>query len=499
MDTFQRAEEIVADNRESFEEFADAFRQCHGIPHEIVMATVKRMLISQLNRETPARFFSPYHFVASLTKFVGAMGYFAVRAVFGGAHPAISADVLFEAFFENSYCDFYQEIDADLSHWRTGVLVTAPNAPVGLPAHAVVAQRSKQLAFSRRPARRLLRTHFLAFPRYWRLVRRTGLDFVDLALRLMRQIATHETEAENVAARFLVSAGDNHYSALRYCVYRRCGIERVMLLQNGGRVDLTAGYSSHIYCDYYVGWSQKRLDAFRGMVCPNRLPLGSIRQARTGLGSGAHVEPEVDLVFIEQIIGTGSVFDSSHAHFLVALDNFCRLALEFPALRAVYRLRHGRYVDGGGVQARAIDKILTAANIVTDADGNSYAAIARTRLVIACDSSMRVEALAMGRFVLSCNYAQTPFDFVAGDPKELGALFDNSYEAFRDRVLYILNDKNQVEVRAYYARKQAELGGLPGAPSRRVARLIDGELRRLPATELPGAAGVCRNGTACAP
>jgi hypothetical protein len=483
MDNFERTEQLYADNKRYFDAVAEILRVEHGIPENIFAATVKRIVLGQMNREAPPSFLSPPRSVlGALIQFMSAMAYFALRAAIGGRFQPVSADVLFEEWHWRSYRSFYRAIHAALPPCDAKIIATTMDAvdTADFVRPMTVIVRARQLAFSSAISKRILLAHATRFPTYWRLVRQSSFNFVDLVLRLLRQLATHESESENLRALFVVSAADNHYSALRYHVYKRNGIGRVMLIQNGARVVLVAGYNSHIHCDYYIGWSAKRLAAFRGMVCPNKLPFGSIRQHQATHDTDLPRPPDYDVVFIEQVFARPEQYDPDHSLYLKALHNLKRLAENHPELRIAYRTRPGRTVTEEREKIQDVDSLLKNSAVIFDdsLSVSSYEAISRSRLTVACNTSMRVEALAMGKRILSCNYGRNEFDFIAGNPHEIGVLFDSDYELFERKIMFLLTHEKDPGVQEYYREKRAGLEGMPGSPSERIANLIAQELAR---------------------
>ena len=69
---------------------------------------------------------------------------------------------------------------------------------------------------------------------------------------MFKNIATHTTHAKQINCYVLFSAADNSYNSLRYDIYRKNGIQNIVLLQNGLRTGEWANDSVDLYtyCDY---------------------------------------------------------------------------------------------------------------------------------------------------------------------------------------------------------------------------------------------------------
>lgn len=462
---FLHVNEILHAHRRAFSAFETIFLKVHSIPRKITRAEIKRRILAQLNGESETSFLvRKKKFLASAVIYYACMVYLLIRGLIGRSSNQVSIPVLFDVWSQGCG-SFYEEIACKLPPEAIGILlydnendrfVTQNSLKYSVRVH-----RTYSKSFSRFAAWTVFRNHWCRFFFYWRLSESTQLDFVDMALRFFSSIATHLTTVEGLDVQVLVSANDNGFNPLRYHLYRSNGIGKIVLLQNGGRVNLIAHYNYNIFSDFYAGWSIERLDQFVEMNCKNKCPIGSIMLAKSLNTIGEKISTQYDLLFIEQVYnGEESNGSPTHRTYLEVLNNVVRFAAKHQQFIVGYCMRPGRETSERQDYCDEIDQILRGSRvqIINAERGESYVHITNARLIVACDSSMRLEALMMRKPVISCNYTKYRYDYVCSISEQIAILEDQSFQAFEKRTLYILDNLDRENIMKAYQKMFSKAG-----------------------------------------
>ena len=158
----------------------------------------------------------------------------------------------------------------------------------------------------------------------------------------------------------------------------------------------------------------------------------------------------IDILFIEQIYRCHT---KEHKIFLKFLKHMVRYAKERPELKVKYSGRFEPKPDKGSL--KNIDSVLTGSPIKRVNDRGvegSYKHILDTNVVVSYDSSIRLEALAMGKAVLTCNdqgregSTTGVWDYVLAICDPMFAVESDKYQVFKSKLDFLLSKSNSAVV-----------------------------------------------------
>ena len=434
--SFIAAEALYEKHEGVFSRIAQVFYAEHGIPVEITACAIKQRLNGALSQELPSQWLkSACSSLYSFISFYSVIIYLLILGVLGKRHQSFTFDVLFD-YFDDCADDFYSEIIDKLPTLRVGAI--APKRSninkTRLASFSKILLRPKG-QITRNAARQVARSHVFKYSLYRSLERNQGIAITDLVLRLILELVTHLSATEGLKTKVLVSAEDNGYSPLRYHLYKKQSVDQLLLIQNGCRVELSAFYNCYIHCDTYFGWLADRNNQFLGMVCSNKLVVGSTRlsnflKIQEPIASTANY----DAVFFEQILIHGH---PKYAVYMSIIKNLVQFSNDNPHLRIAYRYRKFRDIPVQNLSTcNAIDQIVRNGALILLGAGpendSSYSDLLNTNLVVGMDSSMRCEALILGKSVVSCSDRVETNDYVVNGCKQNFIIDSIEYQRFSE-------------------------------------------------------------------
>jgi hypothetical protein len=454
-----RVEDIYRRHGHAFSVLEGVFFESHAIPKAVTRDAIKQRILGALNEELSSIWLSsPIGLAISFAQFLMAIGYLLWCMVSGPKFAKVQTDVLFD-FSGFGADDFYEGILKKLSGFSIaafGPSIDLRSEHSRIPATRYFARKNRP--YTRGAARIIFNAHFRRFGLYRSLSKQTGVGIFDLALRLCAEVAGHLSSIEGISAKVLVSAIDNGYSPYRYYLYRTHGIESIFLIQNGGRVKLTEFFNSYIYADYYVGWSQNRLDHFIEMHCSNKVALGSVKLSNfLSESNDKKTAIRYDILFVEQIHQRSdpkaSLYDS-------LLRNLVRYSSENPKVRVAYQTRPDRSAEVASSLER-LDSILRGSAVIVLDNASAMSAyehIFVSSLIVALDSSLRCEALGLGKLVLSCCSRDDAYDFVVQYSDTYFVVTTDCYEGFSEKINFLLENIKEPVISASLARLREAAG-----------------------------------------
>lgn len=460
-----KVEQIIDNNFTVFNFIEKIIFDAHGIPINITRDNIKQKLLAELNGERKKRITGCVNnFFYDLSTFMAVFIFLIICTLFLRKKSQESVDILFD-YWTSKADEFYMPISEELYSNNIGILINDYCSGSKMvqesfddPKYIFLYKKlfSAQVSWS------IVKTHYALFGKYRVFSKSANLNIVSLVLSLVKEIATHLTFTESVKAKILVSAHDNGYSPYRYHIYHSNGIENILLIQNGGRVNIRAFYNSYIYADYYIGWSKKRFDDFIEMHCDNKLALGSMRLNRL-INKLPKGRIEYDILFMEQICdGPESNGTVKKASILDGLKNLKRLANECKELKIAYCCRPGRETKPGKIVS-AIDKVIDNSRIIKHITKpfESYDLINKSLLIVSFDSSTRCEALIMNKFVVTCNYTKYQYDFIVKYSDDKFVIQSNLYAEFKDKLLYIIDHQDSYEIQSMHNKMKLSMQAEP--------------------------------------
>jgi hypothetical protein len=453
----EKVDALYQHNVEVFASIEKIFHSAHGVPFEITRNNIKQRILAEINNEREKILLSSKRgILKSFFNYYKLIIFLVSGSVFGSRKRQVSSVVMFDCWYTNSL-EFYEDIIANLktnsilyflndSHKNQSSCCTAPNQ---------IQQSGKRIKlFSKRASMKVLRSHFSKFIEYWNLSRKTDLNIFDLIVRMIYEVGKHISMVDGINTSMLVSAHDNGYSPYRYYFYKKYGIDSIMLLQNGGRVDLDASYNSYIYADYYMAWTKHRLDMFTEMHCFNKFTPGSVRLSNRLNKYTGDAKLEYDILFVEQffINQTGVRGAPDNEAYLVGIDNLLKFKQRHSQFRVAYGCRPGRNNDRASILVHDINSKLKNSEVIMLKlePLEIYDIILRSSVVLAFNSSVRCEALMLKKIAMTCNYTGYENDYVVNNSCDDVVINSDKYNEFESKILGALNKLKENDSADYY-------------------------------------------------
>jgi len=483
---YNRIEKFYKSNYIVFNKLEIEFERKYNIPKKIIKDTVKRILTETVDNGAKNHLLSYNAFISFIIYYV-TMGYFILLSFLGKRklYEEKKYDVLLEDWTLNGFSEFYKRIYDALAHYKIDIFINAKvyhEQYYPQECDLVIEKSVHNHYYSSAQSQEIIYKDFTRFVFYHKLSKESKINIVNIALRLLRYISVYKTDTLNFKTKFLISAGDNYYNALRYYIYKENGIESIILIQNGYRAGSISnnGGDMYTYCDYYLGFGYKNIEIQEGMECNNKLAIGSLRLYDRVHKLNIKKEIKWDIVFIEQLalIKTASFNVDT---YIQTVNLLCQFAKKYPQFKINYRVRPKRmehYAINKPMKSHIedIDAKLKSVNIIIDEkiSENSYEAILLSKVVVFFTSTMGIEALGLNKKVLNCNLDKQ--EFCLSINNEVGVLVENSYELFEEKLLYLLNNDND-KMKEYFLEKKFQYMNLDGDPINEIVKIIEEKIK----------------------
>jgi hypothetical protein len=478
VDYYKKVESYYLSHKTSFFFLESWIERDLNIPANIVKDTIKRVLVETVSDNgSKQHLLQKKNFLFQFIAYYFGFLYFYLIKFFGkNSHYLFSSDVLFEELGGDTFGAFYKGINNKIEGFSVKRVLFSGN--LNLSSKDDFLDRSCNINFSKDIGRLISSMQKNKYRELWLMSKKTNLDFVHLFWLLIRYIAMYETQSAGIKCRFLLSSGDSYYNSLRTYIYHKNGIEKIALIQNGLRGGRYINFSSDMYthCDYYFGYGHKQIDIQSGMRCDNRVPIGSVRlHNETNLS--ASIEIDFDVVYIE---GYSKIKD---AHFdphiyNKSVNHLCEFATKHRQYRILYANKKSVRLaaDSADIEYyNKLDRKLSLAGICSQNDfyySTVYEAVLASKVVVYYMTTVGIEALALGKKVLCCNYNKA--EFLLSDKDELGVIIDGSYDAFEEKLLNLINDIKKSD--KYYNKKKFEFMNQHLDPNGVIADIINNDL-----------------------
>jgi hypothetical protein len=304
---------------------------------------------------------------------------------------------------------------------------------------------SNKYLFDSNVSKNIFKTQSLSLGFYCNLSKQLNINFVYIALKIFKNIATYATHAKQINCYVLFSAADNSYNSLRYDIYRKNGIQNIALFQNGLRSGEWANdtVDLYTYCDYYFGFGAEQIYIQKGMVCNNKISIGSIKlDSMLKKYQNYNTKEHFDITFLASYEENDTPYIKVETYKTI-IDNLCLFKKNHPNLNIFYSDK--KRINKSKKYNLMIDKIKSS-GIVCSSDNinNSYEAISCSKVVLFYRTTIGLEALAMNKIVLNLNYDK---DMIPISQHDYSAVLTNSsYEKFESRLLFLLaSNKSELE------------------------------------------------------
>lgn len=474
MNSYQEIEKLYQNYVGLFKNMEELFKVSYDIDKDITKDNIKRLFTTYHFKEIQL-----FYFIKSFTIYYLVIFYFLLLSIFSKNEKKIKSDVIYELYDSNSFNTYFLKINSILNTFVSSkimltekVLLENINLDIICRCHKYIYNKTiSKLIFTR---------EVLKFWTYYKLSKEYNIDVIDIILRQLKQIALFETQSQNIESKVLLSNGDNHFTPYRYFIYKKNGIKNIFLIQNGlrGQISELVPGNFYVYCDYYFAYGQKSFDVQEGMFCQNKIPIGSIQVSNKLESLNIKLNDcqiEYDIVFIEQI----PIYDHAGfvlAEYLLMISHLCEFKRKYPQYTILYRTNihkrempevkkeHGNFLD-------SFDKSMTSAGILVDKyiNKDAYEAMFKSKLVVCYNSSMGTEALAMNKRVLYINYNRINSTF--SHKEEIGVLIDKSYIKFEDKILMLLNKKDDT-IDEYFVNLKFNCMNVNGNVSEKISSII---------------------------
>lgn len=471
-------ENFYTQNEEDFEKYFNILSPVINIPAEILKNTIKRVLVGSLTGKQKKYIHKRdgiFDFVLSCMM----LGYLFVLSFVGCTKKEENNyDVLLEEWGGKAYDGFYKSLHKNISEFSVKIFsITNKKESISKKvSNEDILYVRNRYVFSKAAARKLFFIQVKYFFQILRLGKKSKINFVKLTLLIYRYILLYETDTININAKVLVSAGDNYYNGLRYYIYKKNGIENILLIQNGyrdGKNSVSSG-DMYSYSDYYFGFGVKSIESQPQMNTTYKIPIGSIR-LYNAIKDYSDIKEEYDVVFVDGYANIKT--DNYNVNtYRKIVENLVKFKKEMKDIKVLFRTNPGRVTTNDYYIVQR-DLQLRESGIIFDdfISKNTYEAVSRSKVVLFYRTTVGLEALALNKKVLMCNYDKKAHFY--SDKEDIGCLVDASYKSFKEKVLGLLND-NSNEVNLYYSNLKKDYMDLSEDPSlsisNRVKEIING-------------------------
>jgi len=479
---YDKVEDLYDQNLKHFKRLENIFENDFNIGYDITRSTVKRMLVESFNYGQKEHLTNYSPSFKKLLFYYIVMIYFLFMSFFGKRKKSVKKfDVLLENWSGNNFEEFYKRVYNKIFNiYRIAVFdITKEMDKKFFPENCLIVSRNSnhKHRYSNIISLLILKKQIARYFEYQRLSQNSGIDIINISLRLQRYIAVYNTDTYDLNSKFLISASDNHYNAMRYFIYKKNGINNILLIQNGirtGEISNSSG-DMYTYCDYYLGFGETNIKSQKGMYCPNKLPIGSLRLYDNIRHEDKSMAIEFDVIFIEQLSLLRTV-DFNVDRYMKIIDMLCKFAISNKNYKLSYKTRPNRLIRYSANQnmlkhINDIDNKLKEANILIDEkiSKNSYEAILKSNVIVYYNSTMGFEAIGLNKKVLCCNLDKQNFQISTED--EIGSLVDDSYDLFEKKLIHLLNNDNE-EIRKYYEMKKLKFMNLKDDPVEKMIEIL---------------------------
>ncbi len=409
-----------------------------NISNNIFKDTIKRTL-SEVLEDGPKSFLWTKKVSFKYKVFYYAtMLFFLLNVLFGKkTKEPISKKVVFDMWNINGYNYFYKPLLSLLKKDDVLLYITDNHNSFKKIDFDTVKVNSSKYLYDSHVSKNIFKTQISSFGFYSNLSKQLNVNVIHIVLNIFRTIAMYNTHAKQINCYALFSAADNYYNSLRYDIYKKNGIQNIVLLQNGLRTGKWANdtVDLYTYCDYYFGFGAEQINIQKGMVCANKIPIGSIKlDLMLNEYRNYHKKENFDIVFLASYEENDTPYIKVKTYEKI-IDNLCSFKKNHPNLSVYYsdKKRNNKSIKYNSM----IDEIKLSGIVCSSNNiDNSYEAILCSEVVLFYRTTIGLEALAMDKAVLNLNYDK---DMIPMSQKDCcSVLTSSSYNEFENRLLSLL-------------------------------------------------------------
>lgn len=472
-DNFDAVNKLYENNNPALKRLIQIISLHLDIPCEILEDSVKRVLVEAINPLGKKKYLLYKSRLLDFFILLSSLGYFFFLSLIGStAKRVCNYDILFEEWSESCHDNMYKGIYRYFPNKIVKILLLGDNVSCTY-MKSISTRRS--FLFSRKAAWKLFILNVKLLFKIIKLNNKSDLSLVRLSILMYRYILIYETDVLDIKSKILVSAADNNYNSLRYFIYKKNGIENILLIQNGVRYGKYSDQSGDMftYCDYYFGFGPKQISIQSGMKCENKISIGSVGLYNS-LEECLNEDIEYDIVFVDGYTNCDNAFFSQESYKKV-INNIVKFQNEFKQLKILFRLKPSQK-KSNNIYIEKRNFILESAGVIMDRDisKNTYEAIMKSKLVVFYRTTVGLESLALGKRVLECNYDGSSHYYCS--KSGVGCLTDHDYVKFRDRVNELLSS-NSKHIDLYYEKLKGQYMSLNGNPNKIISNIISNVLK----------------------
>ena len=210
---------------------------------------------------------------------------------------------------------------------------------------------------------------------------------------------------KGIGLKLVISGNDNGFPVIKA---RSAGI-KIILIQNGSRSLLSD--SSFCYCDHYVSMCEEKLISCRrltGCVFLNVHMFGSIRMYNflKSIKDTTDIEPIYDILFVD----AWSLMNGDDLNY-TCFERYYSINAEIKLIKLVNEIAskglkvayHCREDDLKIKQLRRLGIFSENVHYIKKSDESVYSAVLRSKIILSCNSTVDLEAMALGRKVCFAN------------------------------------------------------------------------------------------------
>ena len=435
---FNSVESFYEANSEVFSILIEKISYDFNIENSILKDAIKRTLSEVLDggpksflwtKRVPFKYKLLYYAV---------MSFFFLNVFFGKKiKKPIYKKVVFDMWNISGY-DFYKPLLRHLKKNDVMMFITNHQNSLKKVDFDSAKLTASKYFYDSKVSKNIFKTQISAFGFYSDISAQLNINIIHIVLNIFRNIAIYNTHAKQINCYALFSAGDNYYNSLRYSIYKKNGIKNIVLLQNGLRTGewYNDSVDLYTYCDYYFGFGNEQINVQKGMVCPNKVPIGSLKlDFMLDRYQNYNKKENFDIVFLASYEENDTPYIKVKTYEKI-INNLCSFKKNHPNLSVYYS---DKKRDNLSRKYRLMIDQLNSSGIVCSSKkiDNSYEAILCSEVVLFYRTTIGLEALAMDKVVLNLNYDNDMFPMSQKDCYSV--LKNSSYVEFENRLLSLLN------------------------------------------------------------
>jgi len=475
--TYRYTEAIYEDNRSTIHEMAELLSKHYDLSEQTVLDTIKKEIY--LAQESHKRFEQKNNSFKSWITFYLSILYSFLSSLFYRSPKKEHYDIVYEEMWlQNSwYKRVYSYLKFDSKF--TEAILFVPVYFIKPFRHLVfnegtlpfINRYRSNYIFDREISAKVFRNEFFLFFTLLQLTRKSQYDFMQIYLRILRKVLIYTTQIKNINAKVIIGTGDYYWGPLKYEIYKK-SFANIVLIQYA----LKNKFSSEgkwISCDYYFGYSrmlmEERCDGLD--VKKEMLYCGNIQLTPFTDKIGS-IDTAYDILFIHQpyYVDFFKKFDwldqeSWKTEYLTLVKNIKRFADEFPQYSVCYFGKKGQDNPENNIYSKEVIDILNGDNIYQSYTSgyDSYMNLLKSTVIINQISTLGYDALGLNKKTLWINYGNI-LDGYEFDVREeaVDVLIDNSYEAFKNKILLLLSAQN--DVAEFYKNRKKEYMNVTANP-----------------------------------